>query len=367
MKKKLVVCLLIGCMVLGTAACGSSKTEDKKTETTDQTDSEETEIDMSALGTSTIDELGNYKGVAYTPIDTTVTEEDVEQQVQYLLNINMSYEEVTDHDVVTETDIVKIDYVGTKDGVAFDGGSAEGYELDIANSTFIDGFAEGLVGVKVGDTVDLNLTFPEDYHSEELAGQDVVFAVTVNSIVQYVTPELNDEFAVENGYESVADMYEKVEAELLEDNETSAQKTQLQEIVEKIIADSTFTLTDEEIELYKTNLMTNQENQLAMYGMDLESYVSMYGFTMDEYEELMLEEGKFNLQVWLVEQAIAKAEGMEVTEEEHQSFVEEYAAYYYYEDTAEFEEAYGSENIDNNILAEKALAFVLENAVAAEE
>ncbi len=379
MKKKLLALLLMACVAMSAAACGSTEekpAEDQTTENTADTETEEdtadaeteedTEMDMSALGTSTLVELGEYKNVTYTPVDTTVSEDMVEQQVQSVLASAEELVEVTDHDTVTTEDVANIDYEGKKDGVAFDGGTAQGYDLDIDNSGFIDGFAEGVEGMKVGETKDLNLTFPDSYHAEELAGQEVVFTVTVNYISQYQTPELNDDFAVDQGYESLDDMYVQVEAELIAEAEYNATNSKLTEVVQKIIDASTFEITEEETDLYTQDLIAQQENAIAMYGMDLESYVGMYGMTMEQFEESMREQGVYRIKLWLVEKAIADAEGITMTQEEYDSFVETYAAYYGYEDVTQFEEEYGAGNIEKQIIGEKVLEYLNENAVAGE-
>ena len=173
MKKKLLTMLLAGCMALSLTACGGEEAENQA-EQTEQTEdvaaeegteesTEETEADESAIGTSTLTELGEYKGLTYTPMDTTVTDEEVEAEVQYLVANSTTNEA---QEVAGEDSVVNIDYVGKKDGVAFDGGTAESQELDIANSNYIEGFAESIVGMKVGETKDCPMTFPENYGVE---------------------------------------------------------------------------------------------------------------------------------------------------------------------------------------------------------
>ncbi|MGN0334234.1 MAG: trigger factor [Lachnospiraceae bacterium] len=370
MKKKLITWMLIACMAVSVTACGEKEqpADDTQVETdTEKDDTQGTEIDRSALGTSTLNKLGEYKGITYTPTDTTVTDDMVEERIQQLLASSQELVEVTDHDTVTETDVANIDYEGKKDGVAFNGGTAQGYDLDIANSTFIDGFAEGLVGMKVGETKDLNLTFPENYRSEELAGQDVVFTVTVNYISQYVTPELNDGFAAENGYDSVDALYADARASLGNEKQNAANSNMITEVIGKIIDNSEFTVTDEEVQLYMDIAVQQQESMLTAYGLELASYLEMYGTTLEEFKETYREESIYQIKVWLIQSAIAEKEGLEVTEDDYTSFVEEYANYYGYTDSAAFEEAAGRENIENQIIAAKAIAFLAENAVPAEE
>ena len=145
MKKRLLALLLVSCMAISMAACGSKeteKTEEKTEEATEESAAEQR--DLSALGSSTLTTLGEYKGLTYTAMDATVTDEEVEAEVQYLLSVSPTK---NPQEVATETSVVNIDYVGKKDDVAFDGGTAQGTELDQGNSHFIDGFAESIVGM----------------------------------------------------------------------------------------------------------------------------------------------------------------------------------------------------------------------------
>ena len=145
MKKKLLTVLFAGCMVFAMTACGNKEAKEPA-EATENAGTEETSsIDTSALGTSTLTELGEYKGLTYKPMDTTVTAEEIEAEIQYMVSNSFTKDL---KDVATETSVVNIDYEGKKDGVAFEGGTAQGTELDLANSHFIKGFAESIVGIK---------------------------------------------------------------------------------------------------------------------------------------------------------------------------------------------------------------------------
>ena len=203
MKKKLLALLLAGCMVLSMTACGNKKSEgSENAEKTEET--VEPTVDTSALGTSKLTKLGEYKGLTYKPMDTTVTDEEVEAEVQSMVASSFNK---NPQEVATETSVVNIDYEGKRDGVAFEGGTAQGTELDLANSHFIEGFAESIVGMKVGETKDCPMAFPENYPSADLAGAEVVFTITVNECWENIPAELNDEFAVTKGYENVDALY----------------------------------------------------------------------------------------------------------------------------------------------------------------
>lgn len=381
MKKKLLTMLLTGCMAVSLAACGNKEAGDQtaqsQTTTTDEsaadeaaegtTDAEETAtVDESVRGTSTLTKLGEYVGITYTPMDTSVTDEEVEEEVQYLLSVSYTENPL---EVVTETSYVNIDYVGTKDGVAFDGGTASGQELSIENSGYIDGFAESIVGMKVGETKDCPMTFPENYGVEELNGADVVFTITVNECWEQIPAELNDEFAVNNGYENLDDLYAQVKADLELANQEDADYAKETEVLDQIIADSEFDINDDEIQYYVQQIQSQHEMvAYYYYGMDLESYVTAaYGMTMEEYNAKCEETGLYSIQETLVKKAIAEAEGMTLTEEEYQVGAETYMTASGYSTLEEFEEAAGKENIEDQLLMDKAADYILENAVAVTE
>ena len=363
MKKKLLAMLLAGCMVLSMTACGSKETEEPA-ETTEETAGETAAIATSALGTSKLTELGEYKRITYKPMDVTVSEEEIEAEVQYMLSTSFTKDP---QEVATETSVVNIDYVGKKDGVAFDGGTAEGTELDIGNSHFIPGFAESIVGMKVGETKDCPMTFPEDYHAADLAGAEVVFTITVNECWGKIPAELNDEFAQSKGYDTVDALYagirEMYETTLQQEAEADAEY----QILTKVIANSSFELNEEEVNLYINDLKTQYEQMAAYYGYDLETYVGMAtGMSFSEFEAQCREIAVYRIQCPLIQNAVAEAEGLEVTDEIYQEKAEGYMAYYGYETVEDLEAAYTKETVIAQVTADVAVDFLVENAVAEE-
>lgn len=363
MKKRLLTLLLMGCMMLSLAACG--KKEDKNDNSKQQTETD-AEDAYSALGKSKLAELGEYKGITYTPMSEEVTDEEVEAQVQEIVaNSTLKNPQET----VTETSVVNIDYVGKKDGVAFENGAAKDQELDIANSGYIPGFAESIVGMKVGETKDCPMTFPEDYkNSTELAGADVVFTITVNECWENVPAELNEEFAKSQDCENVEDFYAKVRQSLEESKKYEASSEKRYQILTTVIANSTFDINDEEVALYKNQIQAQYENMAAMYGVDLETYVvSGLGVDMEQFESDCTGSAMFRLQSALVRDAIAKKENIVVTDEEYESGVAYYMSNYNYTDKEAFEEAMGKESIMQQLLYDKVVVYLEENAVSAEE
>ncbi len=367
MKKKLVTLLLAGCMVFSLAACGNTADQDTadNTQQTEQDDTADAADDEeSAIGTSKLIELGEYKGLTYIPADVTVTDEEVEEEVQKQVSTSTVK---NPKEIATETCVVNIDYVGKKDDVAFDGGTAEGYELDLANSNFIEGFAESIVGMKVGETKDCPMTFPEDYHAEELAGAEVVFTITVNECWENVPAELNAEFAESKGYDSVDALYAGVREELETTKADQAENAKRTELIDQLIASSTFDITEDEIQEYVDSLYSQYEMYASYFGYDLETYVTATtGLTFEAFQEQCREESIYRIQSGLLQTAIAEKEGIVVSEEEYTAKAEEYMVSMGYSDLAEFEEVYTKEIIEKQVIADMALEIMIENAVAGE-
>ena len=191
--KKRTAYLLILSLILSLTGCGGTGgSAGNAGGAAAASQSENSALDTADL--SKLVTLGQYKNLELSVNSAKVTQEDIDAQIENALSSEAEQVEVTNR-AVKEGDIVNIDYEGKKDGVAFDGGTAQGYDLTIGSGTFIDGFEDGLIGAKIGDTLDLNLTFPENYGAAELAGQDVVFTVKVNSIKEEKLPELTDELA----------------------------------------------------------------------------------------------------------------------------------------------------------------------------
>lgn len=357
--------LLAGCMVLSVTACGEKKDTEKKDNDTEQSDGENAEDAYAALGTSKLNSLGEYKGVSYKPMDTTVTDEMLEEEVQRIVaNSTMKEPE----DTATETSAVNIDYVGKRDDVAFDGGTAKGAELSIENSGYIPGFAESIVGMKVGETKDCPMTFPEEYpNNPDLAGAEVVFTITLNESWQNVPAKLNDEFAKAQGCENVEDFYAKVRADYEAAKKEEAQYDKEYQIIQAVIDGSTFEINDEEVKLYMDQIKGQHENIAYMYyGVDLETYVTnALGVTMEQYEKDCEESATYRVKSGLVKDAVAKAEKIEITDEKYKSGAQEYSDSYGYADLAAFEEAMGKENIEQQLLLDEVTAFLVESAVEA--
>lgn len=363
MKKRLLTLLVAGCMIFSMTACGTEtkEAEDTADHTTEEGTGEAAQPDDSVIGTSTVTELGQYLGLSYEAYEITVTEEEVEEKVQAMLSENSTETPV---EVVAENSYVNIDYVGKKDDVAFDNGTAQSQEISIQNSGYIDGFAESIVGMKVGETKDCPMTFPEDYHAEDLAGQEVVFTITVNEAWEMTPAELNDAFAQENGYDNVEALYAGVKEKLAAEKETTEKNYVKSELIQQVIDQSTFDMNEEEIAYYVEAQKSEQEYYAQLYGMDLESYVTIFGMTLEEFEETCREMSIYQIQRRLVLSAIAEKESIEATEEEYQTYAEEYRSYYGAESIEALEEAYTKEAVALQVVSDLTADFVAANAVA---
>lgn len=254
-------------------------------------------------------ELGEYTNVEVTTVLKAVTDEEVETQMKSLFAVHAEKIGVTDR-AVADGDTVNIDFAGYMNDVAFDGGTGEDYDLEIGSGTFIEGFEDGLIGVMPGKEVDLNLTFPADYHSADLAGQAVVFKVTVN----YIIPEITDETvaALENesyGTKAELEAYatEIIQSEVDEENYDNIVRLAMQ----KIIADTTFKEVPEFlIEQQKAIVEGQLSTTLEGSGVDLDTYLSIiYGTTLDAIAEA-------NVKERMAIQEIANEAGIVVTDEE---------------------------------------------------
>lgn len=339
-KKKFMVIALSALMAVSVIGCGT-KSEDQASESAAQ--SEQKTYDVAKYVT-----LPAYKNMDVTVSGTyEVTEDDVRDYVNNMCSYYPEYED-TDKTVVENGDCVDIDYEGKKDGVAFDGGTAQGYVLEIGSGTFIDGFEDGLIGVKVGETVDLNLTFPENYQSEDLAGADVVFTVTVNKIktkkeINYDT--MTDEYVKSKlKSDSVEAFKGEVENYLKSQNESKKTTAQRQAVLERLVAGAKIAVPDGLLEQKVDQYLQQIENQNCSDGTSIDDYLTKnYQMTKDEFTSEMTKQMETTLEQELVLEAIAKDMKLELNEEGYQAFLESAVSSGQYESAEEYTKAYDSE------------------------
>lgn len=307
--------------------------------------------------------LGEYKGLQVTAPSLEVDPEEKETLMrnvyyQYITKENGGITEGT----VKNGDTVNIDYSGKKDGVAFDGGTASNQQLGIGSNSFIDGFESGLIGVKIGDTVDLNLTFPKEYHNADLAGQAVVFTVTVN----FVYPEMKDEIVASWGeeiYTTVAELDQYVEEYLLSLAQSDYDYTVENTVISLFMQNCTFeeNLPTDLVAKYRVRLMENMEAEAALYGMDAESYCQyttgmILSDFLDAYSEV-------SAQQVIALQALANKEGLNRTDEEVKAAIEEASKEQGYATVEEFMGDNSLEEYKEYYVFEDTLKFLMDNAV----
>jgi len=315
--------------------------------------------------------LGNYMGIEAAVKKPEVPEGTVEQYISdNYLKPKAEKKPVTGR-AVQNGDVVNIDFVGYHDGVAFEGGTGTNYDLTIGSRQFIDGFEEGLIGANVGDTRSLDLTFPDPYTNQELAGEAVVFDVTVNSISESVNPELTDELVKELGEEGYNVGGSQTAEELTDwvDNlyEQSAESTYENEVetalASTIMEDSTFKEPPEEMVARFTKSIENTMNaRAASVGMTLVQYMQLYqGLDEAGYRAAFDEQGLRMTKQYIMYQAIADREGLMPTEEEIADETAALMTVYGYATEEELKKSVDLESLEEDLMRKKVVAFLKEN------
>lgn len=260
--------------------------------------------------------LGEYKGIKVPKIDYNITDEDVDKDIAATQQRNARLVSVDDR-AVEKGDIAVIDFEGFVDDVAFEGGKGEGYELEIGSNTFIPGFEDQLIGAKIDDLVDVNVTFPEEYHAEELKGKPAVFKVKVNEIKVRELPELDDDFASEvSEFDTMAEYRADVKAKLEEKAKEKAEAETQNAVVDKAVENAEFDVPEAMIDNQVNNMINDFAQRLSYQGMNLDMYLQYTGQTIDAMKEAYREQAVKQVNAGLVIDAISKAEGIEVSPEE---------------------------------------------------
>lgn len=318
--------------------------------------------------------LGDYKGLAVTRMATTISEEDVQKQVDRMLDAFATQEAVTDRTAVENGDIANIDYEGSIDGVLFDGGSAKGFDLEIGSGTFIEGFEEGLIGAKVGDTLDVHATFPGEYpNNPNLAGKTAVFKVTVNGISRKVMPELTQEFLMEKTggqFGSVDEIKDFMRNQATASLTGYADSTMYTQLLNEAIENATLkqNIPESYLAAKREAMIRTAKSNAEAYGKTYEEYLQEY-LRMDEatFMETVEQSAGESAKRSLVIQAIADTEGITVTDEEFQQKVADTMAEYGYEKKKDLFETITEQDLKDSMLLEKVEHFLADNAVISEQ
>lgn len=312
-------------------------------------------------------ELGAYKGIEISKVDNTVSEEDVEARLNEMVNRNARLTSVEDK-ALENGDTAVIDFEGFKNGVAFEGGKGENYNLVIGSNTFIPGFEDQLVGKKAGEEVEVNVTFPEAYHAENLAGKPVVFNVKVNDVKVKEVPALDDEFAKDTTeFETLAELRADVKAKLEEQAKNAADAEMRNALVEKVSANTEVEVPEAMVQHQIDNMLMELNYQLQYQGLNLEQLLQMTGRGLDELREERRADAERLVKSSLVLEAIAEKENVEANDADVDAELEKIAAMY----NMEVEKIKSSlretdiEDIKGQIKIRKTLDLLVENATIA--
>ena len=312
-------------------------------------------------------ELGAYKGIEISKVDNTVSEEDVEARLNEMVNRNARLTSVEDK-ALENGDTAVIDFEGFKNGVAFEGGKGENYNLVIGSNTFIPGFEDQLVGKKAGEEVEVNVTFPEAYHAENLAGKPVVFNVKVNDVKVKEVPALDDEFAKDTTeFETLAELRADVKAKLEEQAKNAADAEMRNALVEKVSANTEVEVPEAMVQHQIDNMLMELNYQLQYQGLNLEQLLQMTGRGLDELREERRADAERLVKSSLVLEAIAEKENVEANDADVDDELEKMAAMY----NMEVEKIKSSlretdiEDIKGQIQIRKTLDLLVENATIA--
>lgn len=377
MKKRAIMISMLLVMALSVTGCSqktATKDKDTKTEETAKTDdAEETESDntedtsedtpttaelMAGIDVEKCVTLGDYKGVTVEKTIQSVTDEDVQNEID---NALANYPVEVDQ-AAKEGDTVNIDYVGKIDGEEFDGGSDQGADLKLGSGKFIDGFEDGLIGARKGETRTLNLTFPEDY-TQDLAGKAVEFTVTVNAVKEPLS-EPTDQWVADNieGYDNLADYKAGIRSEQEESNEQTAENQVRYAAWTQVIDNCTINEYPETLVEVGKKLYKQQVETYAKYaGMELDAYIESSGLTQEEYQSNMEEYGKNVAAQALVCQAICNKEGFAIGDDDYQKALQDMLTEYGCTEE-ELIQTYGQDNVEQSIMLNRVSNLIMENA-----
>ena len=310
-------------------------------------------------------ELGKYKGVEVEKSDVEVTEDEVNEAINKERENNARTVVVEDR-AVKDGDMTVLDFEGFVDGVAFEGGKGENYPLTIGSNAFIPGFEAQLVGAEIGKEVEVNVTFPEDYQAEDLAGKAAVFKCTIKEIKEKELPELDDEFASEvSEFDTLAEYKEDVKKNLTERKESAAKNAKEDKVIEAIIADAKMDIPAAMVATQQRQMADDFAQRIQMQGISLEQYFQFTGLTRETFLEQMKPQAEKRIKSRLVLEAVAKAENIQVSDDEYNDEIKKMAEAYQME-VAKLEEMIGEfdkKAIREDLCIKKAVEFVVENAV----
>ena len=310
-------------------------------------------------------ELGEYKGVEVTKADAEVTDADVEEELKKVQDKNSRTVSVEDR-AVKDGDMTVIDFEGFIDGEAFDGGKGENYPLTIGSHSFIDTFEEQMIGMNIGEEKELNVTFPEDYHAENLKGKPATFKVTVKEIKEKQLPELDDDFAQDvSDFDTLAEYKDDLKKKIAERKESEAKAKKESEAIEKVVEAAKMDIPQAMIDTQVNRMLEDFAMRLQQQGLSVEQYFQYTGMTADKIMEEMKPEAVKRIKNSLVLEAVAKAENIEVSEEEFEAELQKMADMYKMEieKIKEFMQDAEAKQMKDDIAIQKAVELIVSSAV----
>lgn len=306
-------------------------------------------------------ELGEYKGIEVEKLDSDVTDEEVMNQINALLDQNQTLE-LKEDGILEEGNTAIFDFDGYHNGEPFEGGKAENFELEIGSGQFIPGFEEQMVGLKAGEEKDINVTFPEQYHAENLAGEDAVFKVKLHEVKRKVAPELNDEWVttLNRDEKTLDELKASIKEDIKASKENQNKNASLEKALEIIATNTKVDVPVEMVDFETKQQLKNIENQAKQYGIDFKTYITLTGMTEEQLKEQLNEESAKRVLNSLIIEAIAKKEAFEVTEDEVEDKFAEVAAMYQME-VDEVKKHLTPDLLKQDIVFAKAIDFIYDN------
>ena len=312
-------------------------------------------------------EMGEYKGLDYTVADSEVSDDELNAELDRMRK-QYADMEVKDGEAA-DGDTVNINYEGFRDGVAFEGGKAENYNLTLGSHSFIPGFEEGLVGVKAGEDKELNLTFPEDYYHEDLRGASVVFKVHVNEVKHEVLPELDDDFAKDvnaPGVENVEDLKKLVKDRLASSKKSKAEDEAEEKLIDQLIAAEKVDLPEVMIDNEVEDMVSNRENYFKQQGLTLDMYLKYTGSDLDAFKKSLRPDAERTVRMRLALEKIAELEKLEPKDEDYEKEYKNIADAYQM-DIDTVKKLVDKSYITEGLRSQLAMDFVKKNAKGAVE
>ena len=304
----------------------------------------------------------DYKGIEAEKEEVAVSAEDVEAELARMQTRNAR--QVSVEREAKKGDVVNLDFEGFVDGVAFEGGKGEKFDLELGSGMFIPGFEEQLEGKNVGDECDVNVTFPEEYNEKSLAGKPAVFKCKINEIKENQKPELDDEFAKDvSEFDTIAELKADIEKKMVESKQSSADTAFQERVMDKVIENMEAEIPDAMVETQLDRVAEDFSYRLAMQGMEFESYLKMTGMTMEQFRSVFAPQALRQVKIRLALEKIAELEGMDITEEDLNAEFDKLADNNKM-DIAKVKELLAAEDLNADMLCQKANDFVIANAKA---